>query len=63
MPKIRKYKNKDGKIIQLEEEPSEETEQRKTKKIHKKKKKPKNMITKDGKKVKVIDNEEEPSSR
>ena len=60
-PKVKKYINSKGKIIKLTEEPSEEdedtTKKQTTKKI--KPKKPLTMTTEDGKKVKVVVDDEE----
>jgi hypothetical protein len=69
LPKTKKYINTKGDIIKIvekeqsEEEPSEEVEKKtkKKKKIKKKENKPKVMITEDGKKVQVLDDENEPS--
>ena len=71
-PKIKKYLDKDVNIIELEvrhkkKKPAEEQleeEEKRTKKIKTKDKikKPITMSTKDGKKVQIVDVEEEPSS-
>ena len=63
LPKTKKYINSKGKIIKLqEEEPSEETpsEEIEEKPKTKKEKKPLTMTTKDGKKVKIVEEEKGP---
>ena len=67
IPKKRKYMTRKGDIIELEEkeqseeEPSKEIEEGKKVKTQKKIKKPTIMKTKDGKQVRIIDDENEPS--
>ena len=55
LPKKRKYKTKDGDIIEIEDEPKIKT------KIKKKDKKPKTMKTSDGKQIQLIEDDDEPS--
>ena len=65
-PKKKKYITNKGDIIELEEETpseSEPLEEEPTRKKKPKVKKPKNMITKDGKKVKVIYDKKVPNKR
>ena len=55
LPKKRKYINRKGDLLELEEEPSEERKD----KVIEQRKKPKKMTTENGKKVEIIEDENE----